>query len=133
MYKVPFRRQFSFPYLKTVQGCFVASKTKKILVNTAELQWLERLWKYKNMFESGKFGLMSVIQSARSGDIIIGVGRGGGGGVSPPPNNFRGAKHILCPPPHLPNNPPTFAKCLCETVKTRSQLYQLNIRIFYFV
>ena len=37
--------------------------------STVELQWLEHLRDYGNMFEMGKFELVSVNHSARSGGI----------------------------------------------------------------
>ena len=51
-----------------------------------------------------------------------GGGGGVGGGGRGHPNYLEGGgQHILCPPiihPHV-------LRCLCETVKTRSQMYQL--------
>ena len=41
-----------------------------MLFDTAKLQWLEHLWNNEICSRQGSFELMSVNQSARSGDIV---------------------------------------------------------------
>ena len=42
----------------------------RLISNTVELQWLEHLWDYENMFETGVIELMKVNHSGRSGGKI---------------------------------------------------------------
>ena len=45
-------------------------KTSTDLLYTVELHWFEHPWNHENMFETGKFKLLSVNHSARPGGII---------------------------------------------------------------
>ena len=46
-------------------GCLISPNTYIV-----ELKWLEQLWNHENISRLGKFELMSVNHSARSGGII---------------------------------------------------------------
>ena len=45
-------------------------KKSKSKLNTVELQWLEHLWDYENLFEAGVVRALRINYRARSGGII---------------------------------------------------------------